>query len=127
MGIGSPTITTPRTAASYTHDLGRPLHPSNSGRLHLGAEYRTFHARAWVQAVRVLRPGGRFVLPNISDHIRDHERERVTDWHVETLRKLGLHEIDRTDVPTKRMRYGANADARVEAEHVITFEKQANR
>jgi SAM-dependent methyltransferase len=107
---------------SYTHDLGRKLHPNNSGAMHWGPEYRTFHSRAWASVVRVLRPGGRFVL-NVSDHIRDHERKRVTDWHVETLTKLGLHEIDRVDVPTKRMRYGANADARVDAEHVITFEK----
>src|SRR5262249_10640527 len=64
----------------------------------------------------------RFLL-NVSDHIRDHKRQRVTDWHVETLTKLGLHEISRTDVLTQRMRYGENADARVDAERVITFEK----
>jgi hypothetical protein len=109
---------------SYTHDLGRKLHPNNSGQLHWGAQYRTFHARAWASAVRVLRPGGRFVL-NVSDHIRNHERQPVTDWHVETLTKLGFREIGRTDIPTKRMRYGENADARVDAEHVITFEKPA--
>jgi hypothetical protein len=107
---------------SYTHDLGRTLHPNNSGQLQWGPEYRTFHARAWTQAVRVLCPGGRFVL-NISDHIRNHERQHVTDWHVQTLTKLGLQEIARTDIPTKRMRYGENADARPDAEHVITFEK----
>jgi SAM-dependent methyltransferase len=107
---------------SYTHDIGRDLHRNNSGAMHWGSEYRTFHLKAWAQALQVLRPGGRFVL-NISDHIRDHERQPVTDWHVETLTELGLHEIDRVDVPTKRMRHGENADARVDAEHVITFEK----
>jgi 5S rRNA maturation endonuclease (ribonuclease M5)/SAM-dependent methyltransferase len=112
------------TWRSYTLDLGRTLHPNNSGALQWGPEYRTFHTRAWAAVLRVLCPGGRFVL-SISDHIRDHERQHVTDWHVETLTKLGLHEIHRTNIPTKRMRYGENADARVEAEHVITFDKSA--
>ena len=53
------------TWRSYTLDLGRKLHPNNSGQLQWGPEYRTFHTRAWAQAVRVLCPGGRFVL-NIS-------------------------------------------------------------
>jgi SAM-dependent methyltransferase len=90
---------------SYTHDLGRKLHPNNSGGMHWGPEYRTFRARAWASVVRVLRPGGRFVL-NISDHIRNRQRQRVTDWHVETLTKLGMREIDRIDIPTRRLRYG---------------------
>jgi SAM-dependent methyltransferase len=106
---------------SYTHDLGRKLHANNSGAMHWGPEYRTFHVRAWAEAVRVLRPGGRFVL-NVSDHIRNHERQHVTDWHVDALTKLGLRETRRADIPTKRLRFGANTDARVDAEHVITFE-----
>jgi SAM-dependent methyltransferase len=110
------------TWRSYTLDLGRPLHPDNTGQLHWGTKYRADHHKAWAEAVRVLRPGGRFVL-NISDHIRDHQRQHVTDWHVESLTRLGLREIDRTDIQTKRMRHGDNAEARVDAEHVITFVK----
>jgi SAM-dependent methyltransferase len=112
------------TWRSYTLDLGRKLHPDNTGQLHWGPKYRADHLKAWTEAVRVLRPGGRFVL-NISDHIRNHERQYVTDWHVEALTRLGLREIARKPVPTKRMRYGTNAEARVDAEHVITFEKPA--
>jgi SAM-dependent methyltransferase len=111
------------TWRSYTLDLGRKLHPDNTGQLHWGPKYRADHLKAWTEAVRVLRPGGRFVL-NISDHIRNHERQYVTDWHVEALTRLGLREIARKPVPTKRMRYGTNAEARVDAEHVITFEKE---
>ena len=45
-----------------------------------GDAYRSFHVKAWREAWRVLRPGGRFVL-NIKDHIRNGERMPVTDWH----------------------------------------------
>jgi tRNA G10 N-methylase Trm11 len=54
---------------SYTHTLGRSLHPNNSGTLHWGAEYQRFHSLAWREVWRVVRPGGRFVL-NIKDHVR---------------------------------------------------------
>jgi SAM-dependent methyltransferase len=111
---------------SYTHDLGRKLHPNNSGALQWGDKYRAFHVRAWAEAVRVLRPGGRFVL-NVSDHIRRPERQPVTDWHTATLTGLGHCALDRVDVPTPRLRFGANSGARVEAGHVVVFEKGAGR
>jgi hypothetical protein len=46
---------------------------------------------------------------------------------VQMLTELGLVALDRTDVPTKRLRYGANAAARVESEHVVIFEKPTFR
>jgi tRNA G10 N-methylase Trm11 len=52
----------PLLRRSYTHDLGRPLHSENSGAMQWGDAYRAFHRRAWAEAVRVLKPGGRFVL-----------------------------------------------------------------
>ncbi len=79
---------------SYTHDLGRKLSGDNSGSMHWGDEYREFHHRAWTEAARVLRPGGRLVL-NISDHIRKGRRQYVSSWHVETLISLGLALVDR--------------------------------
>ena len=54
---------------SYKHDLGRDLHPDNSGAMQWGPAYRDFHTAAWVEVRRVLRPGGRFVL-NVKDHVR---------------------------------------------------------
>jgi hypothetical protein len=111
---------------SYTHDYGEPLHPDNTGAVQWGEKYRADHERAWREAVRVLRAGRRFVL-NVSDHIRNGERQPVTDWHVATLTTLGLVEVRCVNVPTPRLRKGANADARVEHEHVITFDKPDDR
>lgn len=75
---------TPDRRHSYTFDLGRKLSNDNSGGMYWGARYRTFHEEAWDEANRVLRSGGRFVL-NIKDHIKLHERQFVTGWHVTHL------------------------------------------
>lgn len=105
---------------SYTHDLGRPLHRDNSGVLHWGPLYRDFHRRAWAEAARVLRPGGRFLL-NISDHVRNGRRQPVSAWHVAELGRLGFELVDLVTVETPRLRNGANAEARVRGEFVFTF------
>lgn len=75
---------TPDRRHSYTFDLGRKLSDENSGGMYWGARYRTFHEEAWDEANRVLRSKGRFVL-NIKDHIKLHERQFVTGWHVTHL------------------------------------------
>lgn len=107
---------------SYTHDLGRKLTPGNSGGMQWGAEYREFHRSAWAESVRVLRPGGLFIL-NISDHIRQFERQPVSAFHIRTLCNLGLEVEDIDVVSTRRMRYGANSDSRPVAEFVITLRR----
>jgi SAM-dependent methyltransferase len=104
---------------SYTHDLGRTLHADNSGAMQWGAQYRDVHERAWLEVVRVLRPGGRFVL-NISDHYRGGRRQPVSAWHVDTVLRLGLRLVDIVPVPTARMRHGDNAE-RVVVEYVFAF------
>lgn len=105
---------------TYTHVLGRKLHPDNSGALQWGYAYRTFHIAAWTEARRVLQPGGAFVL-NIKDHIRGGQVVPVTQWHIDTLQALGFVPQRHGKVPTPSMRYGANADKRVEYESVILF------
>ena len=107
---------------SYTHDIGRQLHDDNSGKMQWGDQYRDFHAAAWAEAVRVIRPGGRLVL-NVSDHIRGGERMMVSSWHTETLLSLGMSLVDAQHVKTSRMRYGANHRARVTSELVLAFDK----
>ncbi|MEX1207452.1 MAG: hypothetical protein WEE36_02435 [Acidimicrobiia bacterium] len=107
---------------SYTHDLGRKLSAENSGDLHWGEAYREFHQRAWSEAARVLRPGGRLVL-NISDHIRQGERQFVSSWHVGAILDIGLALVDATRVETPRHREGANAEVRVANELVLAFDK----
>lgn len=109
------------TRRTYTHTLGRALHPDNSGAMDWGPKYRAFHVRAWTEARRVLQPGGAFVL-NIKDHIRGGQIVAVTAWHIEALQALGFSLVRHEHVPTPSMRYGANADKRVEYESVILFE-----
>jgi hypothetical protein len=106
---------------TYRHDLGRELHARNSGRLQWGPDYRAFHLAAWREAVRVLAPGGRFVL-NIKDHLRAGRRQHVAGWHVTELCRLGLRLIDAIEVGSPGMRSGANGEARVPAEMVFVFE-----
>ena len=106
---------------TYTHTLGRRLHPDNAGALQWGDAYRAFHVAAWTEARRVLQPGGAFVL-NIKDHIRGGQVQPVTDWHIGALEALGFRQLQHKKVPTPSMRYGANADKRVEYESVILFE-----
>ena len=106
---------------SYTHDLGRALHDDNSGTLHWGDEYRSFHSAAWIEALRVLRPGGRFVL-NISDHVRGGERMPVSAWHLCWVVRAGLELYDIVPVPTNRLRYG-EASARPFVEYVLVFDR----
>jgi tRNA G10 N-methylase Trm11 len=107
---------------TYTHVLGRKLHPDNAGAMQWGDEYRTFHVAAWTEARRVLQPGGAFVL-NIKDHIRAGAVQPVTAWHVDTLQGLGFRLVEHKHINTPSMRYGANSDKRVEYESVILFEQ----
>lgn len=107
---------------SYTHDLGRKLHDDNSGAMQWGFDYQLFHEKAWAEAVRVLKPGGVFVL-NIKDHIRAGAWQDVVGWHVGALCALGLGVFAIRPVVTGHLRQGANAELRVPAEMVIAFEK----
>lgn len=111
------------TRISYRHKLGRPLHPNNAGQLQWGSRYRNFHAAAWAEVDRVLAPGGRFVL-NVSDHVRGGQVQLVTAWHVDTVEGLGLRKLKEIEVPTRRMRFGQNHEARVKHESVVVFEKE---
>jgi SAM-dependent methyltransferase len=108
---------------TYRHDLGRELHGHNSGRIQWGPDYRAFHLSAWREALRVLRPGGRFVL-NVKDHVRGGQRQYVVGWHITVLCRLGLTLLDMVDVEASGMRSGANSEARSPAEWVLTFEFQ---
>jgi hypothetical protein len=105
---------------SYTHDLGRRLTPGNSGELHWGFGYKKFHVEAWTEAVRVLRPGGLFLL-NVSDHVRKREVVPVSAWHCDVMKYLGGKCFARRDVETRRLRKGQNHAARVDCEHVFAF------
>ena len=106
---------------TYKHAMGRDLHPNNSGQMQWGDKYRQFHEEAWVEANRVLKPGGVFIL-NISNHIRKGVEVDVTDWHVRTLSSHFSLEDVRTP-STPRLRHGSNSSVRVDFESVVRFRK----
>jgi SAM-dependent methyltransferase len=110
----------PELRRSYTHDLGRQLAEDNSGQMQWGPEYRHLHRRAWDEAKRVLRPGGRLVL-NIKDHIRSGERQQVAGWHVTHLIGMGFRLAYCTDVATRSLRQGENGELRL-TEQVFVFD-----
>lgn len=102
---------------TYRHYLGRPLADGNSGKLQWGEAYRDLHRQVWAESVRVLRPGGIFIL-NVSDHVRNGEVMPVSQWHTQTLTDLGISWEQLSQVKTPRMRYGSNAHLRVDHEEV---------
>lgn len=108
---------------TYSHTHGEPLNDANSGTLQWGDEYRSFHERAWAEAVNALKPGGTFTL-NIKNHVRGGEVQRVVEWHVTTLMLgHGLQMVAIDVVPTRGLMAGANAESRTLYEYVITFRK----
>lgn len=106
---------------TYKHTLGRDLHENNAGSMQWGEAYMDLHIKAWIEAVRVLRPGGMFVL-NCKNHHRKGQLQHVTEWHLGHLMSLGLtvEQVDR--VPCYGNRFGANRK-RVEFETVAFLRK----
>ena len=111
----------PESRRSYRHDYEEPLHWNNSGVLHWGPEYREFHEDAWLQVNSVLRSGGLFLL-NCKNHIRGGVEQKVCQWHLKTLRALGLERIQTINASTRGMQAGANRDLRC-PEYVYVLRK----
>ena len=103
---------------SYTHTLGRTLHPENAGTIHWGDAYRDFHDRAWAECLRVLKPGA-FVMVNVSNHIRKKKVQPVVEWHLSWFLTHDCIFRELEHVHTPRLRAGANADARVPHEFLL--------
>ena len=115
---------------SYTHDLRRTtgddaltLHPDNAGHLYAWQDaYWSFHELAWREVYRVLKPRARFIL-NVSDCVRNKKVYPVVSLHRQLCQKLGFNVIQGYEVPTRRMKFGENAGARVGTEAIIVFTK----
>ncbi|MDE1904862.1 MAG: hypothetical protein KGH75_00240 [Rhodospirillales bacterium] len=110
------------TRRSYKFDLGRDPSPGSSGVLHFGPAYRRLHQRAWEEATRVLMPGGLFML-NVSNFVRDFQVVQVAEWHMAVLFRLGYLLESAETVSTRRLRHGANREARVDGELVVALRK----
>jgi hypothetical protein len=107
---------------TYTHNLGRRLTPGNSGAMQWGEDYRLLHRLSWEEVERVLPIGGLFVL-NVSNHIRKGQEMPVVEWHRDSLLAMGFTLERDIEVPTARLRYGANHAYRVGCEHVLCFRR----
>lgn len=110
----------------YRAMIGRKLHQDNSGQLHWNNGYQEFHVKAWLEASRVLRGGGVFVL-NIKNHIRKGQEQFVTEWHIETLLSLGYELLEHVKLNVPSMRFGQNSEKRIEFESVIKFTLKSKR
>ncbi|MGE0342534.1 MAG: DNA methyltransferase [Porticoccaceae bacterium] len=107
---------------TYTHALGRDLHPNNSGKMQWGQEYRLFHEKVWRQCYSVLKHDGRMIV-NVSDHVRKGQIVPVTSWHRGALLEIGFIEEQVIEIETPRLKHGANADLRTGCEYVLVFRK----
>lgn len=107
---------------TYTHCLGRTLHEANTGKMQWGEVYRRKHEAIYKNLVRMIRPGGVFIL-NISNHIRKGQEVDVCSFHVKTLEDLGMVLSSDTSVETPRMRQGRNGAKRVRDEHIYVLRK----
>lgn len=112
----------PSCAGTYMKGLQREATEGSSCHLQWGPNYRAFHLDAWLEARRVLAPGGLFLL-NISDHYRDKVPVGVAAWHVKTLVGLGFEWVDAQAISTPRLGRGANAAARCEVEWLHLLKK----
>lgn len=108
---------------TYSVYFGGNLHPANTGGMQWGAEYKRIHEQAWSESIRVLKPGGLFIL-NISDHIRAGQRVYVSKWHFDVLRGMGLRLMDTRLIKTPRLTRGANSQVRTAGEYIFVMVKQ---
>ena len=108
---------------TYTHCLGRELTEENTGKMQYGEQYREKHERIYRAIIPLLKDGGMFVL-NVSNHIRKGREVDVASFHISCLEANGLTLTKDIHVPTKRCRFGANADKRVEYEHIYVLRRE---
>lgn len=107
---------------TYRHRLGRALSDNNGGGMQWGEEYRDLHRAIWAASVRVLAPGGLFVI-NCSNHIRLGNVVDVCSWHRDALVELGLSITEVVEIETRRQRQGANHGLRVAGEQIIVGQR----
>lgn len=108
---------------TYTHYYGVRLHEDNSGQMQWGRAYRRLHHAAMREIIRVLQPGGLYIL-NVSDHIRNKRRVPVARFHRLLAQVMGLRLRETLAVATPRQRHGENGQARVACEYIYVFVKE---
>jgi hypothetical protein len=107
---------------TYTHKLGRKLHPENTGAMQWGDRYKLKHIECYNNFYKILEKNGKLII-NISDHIRKGVVIDVSGWHLENICSIGFQLIKKYEIPVKRMRFGANNELRVSNEYIYVFKK----
>lgn len=109
---------------SYAHDYGEPFeHPRDGAVLRFGSQsYEQLHAKAYRQVRRVLADDGVFLL-NVSDFLREKQTVPAVSWHIAAAVDAGFRLRRRVPVTTRRLRFGANRDARAAHEVVLVLRK----
>ncbi len=111
------------TRRGYAISLGHLVDQRSSAGDQWGTRYR-YRSEAHLREIRrVLRPGGTFIL-NISDHVRNGQRQYVTDWWVQTASRLGLAFVTAETVTTRRYGLGQNRGSRIDGEQIVVMEKR---
>lgn len=111
----------------YAHDLGRLPTAGSSGVLPWGPRYWSFHAAAYRTLLSVAEPGG-LGLFNVSDFVRHKEIVHAVEWHLGALYGAGwvMEPGERpVTIETRRMRHGANHEARVDHEVILRMRRPA--
>lgn len=107
---------------TYRIDLGRMPTGGSSAVLQWGDDYRDLHRAAWLEALRLLRPGGLLIV-NVKDHRRRGEWQQVPQWHAAVLAELGFTVELELPVAADGLRDGANGNDRADHELIITARK----
>lgn len=103
---------------TYRIDLGRMPTDGSSAVMQWGDEYRQLHELAWLEAARIIRPGGLLVV-NIKDHKRRGEWQGVPAWHVAAMQAVGFELEADIAVDADGLRHGANGNDRAEHEQLL--------
>lgn len=111
---------------TYTHCLGKPLQPGNTGSMHFGKQYCEKHTNIYYHLYDLLKPGGVMVI-NVSNFIRKGSEVDVCEWTKNALIDIGFQFKKEYEIHTPRMGFGANAKARVQYEKIFVFSKPAGR
>ena len=128
---------------TYRHKLGRMPSEGSGAILQWGPRYRDLHSKAWAEVRRVLRPGrhgtpgadgrsrslGGLAVINVSNHLRTRtrngqrvqEEQAVVEWHLNEFLLAACTVEAVVKVPTPRMGFGENGDARVDGERILVL------
>jgi hypothetical protein len=107
----------PSKRMGYAIALGRKCDPRSGARYQFGKKYRDLHLGI-LAAVCETIPAGTLLIYNVSSSIAEKGYRPVMEWWVtEIARRADIKAL--VPVETARLKFGANHDARVPAEHLI--------